>query len=391
MAEQQEADEHRDTHSPPPWQHWHGPPHTPPPWMRASMQDGWKRQRRFFVKRFASVLLMMMILVGSGMALLAFLLTRLMGGNAHTTLLVWIGGMGLALALPLLALALGLRAFRTVAMPLADIMTAADSVTAGDLSVRVPERGSGEFVRLARSFNTMMTELQRSDQQRRNLTADVAHELRTPLHIIQGNLEGILDGVYEPSNEHIAATLEETRQLSRLVDDLRTLSLAESGQLPLKREPVNVADLLADVVTSFSVQAENAGIQLTQQSTTVSESLTIEADGGRLDQVLSNLVSNALRHTPSGGSISLSATQTDEQIIIRVSDTGEGIAAEEQPFVFDRFWRGDRARTRSGGTGLGLSIASQLIKAHGGRIRVNSEVGKGTTFVIELPRRVSSQ
>ena len=167
------------------------------------------------------------------MAVMAFLLTRLFGGHGRMTVLVWIRGLGLSLSMPVLAGLLARRAIRDIATPLADIMAAANAVAEGDLGVRVPEGDSGgEFGRLAKSFNHMVEELGRADQQRRNLTADVAHELRTPLHIIQGNLEGILDDVYEPTSEHIGATLEETRALARLVEDLRTLSLAEAGQLP---------------------------------------------------------------------------------------------------------------------------------------------------------------
>ena len=236
--------------------------------------------------------------------------------------------------------------------------------------------------RLAKSFNRMLGELKRAEQQRRNLTADVAHELRTPLHIIQGNLEGILDGVYAADSEHIEATLEETRLLSRLVDDLRVLSLAEAGELPLHREDVDIADLLADVVTSFGGQADAQGINL--HLSTVATPIHIHADADRLDQVLSNLVANALRHTPSGGEIVLSAAATTDAVEIRVRDTGEGINAEDLPFVFDRFWRGDRARTHGIGSGLGLSIAAQLVKAHGGEITVTSEVGRGSEFVVRL-------
>ena len=167
------------------------------------------------------------------MALLAYLLTRWFGGDGHTAIVVWLSGCGLAFGLPMVGIALAVRTFRRVTTPLANVMAAADAVAAGDLSVRIPEGSKGEFTRLTHSFNQMVTELERSDQQRRNLTADVAHELRTPLHIIQGNLEGILDGVYEATPEHINTTLEETRHLARLVDDLRTLSLAESGQLPM--------------------------------------------------------------------------------------------------------------------------------------------------------------
>jgi two-component system OmpR family sensor kinase/two-component system sensor histidine kinase BaeS len=179
------------------------------------------------------------------------------------------------LALPLLAVGLAVRAFRGIARPLADVMAATDAVAEGDLSVRVPVHGRGEFDRLAESFNRMIEELERADQQRRNLTADVAHELRTPLHIIQGNLEGILDDVYEPTEEHIGATLDETRLLARLVDDLRTLSLAESGQLPLVWEPVDVIELLADVGTSFSGQAEAAGIDLRVEASGDPSTMTV--------------------------------------------------------------------------------------------------------------------
>jgi two-component system OmpR family sensor kinase/two-component system sensor histidine kinase BaeS len=269
-------------------------------------------------------------------------------------------------------------------------MDAAEAVAAGNFEVRVKERGSREFQQLAHSFNRMSEELARTDQQRRNLTADVAHELRTPLHIIQGNLEGVLDGVYAPTPEHIDATLQETRTLARLVDDLRTLSLAESGELPLHPEALDVHDLLADVTTSFSPQAESAGVHLCVAAG-ATPPLTLYGDPGRLDQVLSNLVSNALRHTPAGGSITLAATSVQsaagEQIQLTVSDTGEGIAPEDLPFIFDRFWRADRARTHTegAGSGLGLAIAGQLVKAHGGTITAGSEPGQGTTFTITLP------
>ena len=337
----------------------------------------------------------MALLVLGGMATFAFLLSRLFEGSGRMASLVRFGGCSLSLALPLLAGLLARQAFRGIATPLADVMAAADAVAEGDLSVRVPvsEHGPGEFSQLAESFNRMTAELERAAQQRRNLTADVAHELRTPLHIIQGNLEGILDDVYVPTAEHITATLDETRALARLVDDLRTLSLAEAGQLPLVRESVDVTELLADVATSFSGQAEAAGIALCVEPAlslsngTAPSPLTISADVGRLDQVLNNLTANALRHTPSGGTITLQAEPVEGGVRISVRDTGEGIPAEELPYIFDRFWRGDRSRSHAHGvgSGLGLAIARQLVQVHGGHIGVESEPGRETTFTIELP------
>ncbi len=375
-------------------QPWHRNPHDPdtPPWTR----EDWYGRRRFFLVRFLGVVFLMMLLVAGGMAMFAFHLTRFFGGDGQMTRLVWMAGCGLALAFPLVAFIVATRIFRNYAIPLADMMTAADAVAGGDLSVRVSELGSREFRQLVSSFNRMIAELERTDQQRRNLTADVAHELRTPLHIIQGNLEGVLDGVYQPTNTHIEATLEETRLLARLVEDLRTLSLAESGQLPLVCQLVNLDDLLADVVTSFSGQAELAGIDLHLEAASrqpgavlAQAGLFANVDAGRLDQVISNLVANALRYTPRGGMVALAAKADTaaNKVLITVTDTGEGIAAEDLPFLFDRFWRADRARAHTSGvgSGLGLAIASQLVKAHNGTITVKSELGKGSCFTVELP------
>jgi signal transduction histidine kinase len=241
------------------------------------------------------------------------------------------------------------------------------------------------FSELVKRFNKMVEELERADQQRRNLTSDIAHELRTPLHIIQGNLEGVIDGVYQPTPEHINNTLDETRLLSRLVDDLQTLSLAEAGQLPLHTTRFLLADLTDDLTSSFSAQAASQGVDLTVDNADPDQ--TITADYDRLNQVLSNLVSNALRHTPQGGKISIETeamTGGERSARIKVKDTGSGIASDNLPFIFDRFWRGDRSRTDRSNSGLGLAISKQLILAHKGAIEVESEIGKGTMFIIEL-------
>ena len=357
-----------------------GPPHFPR-WSRHGGPPEWMHKRRFLFFRFARFVAGALLLFLAGMAGLAFLFTRLFGGAGQATLLVWVLGIGLALSFPLVVGLVAWRSFSRLINPLARVMAAADAVAEGDLSVRVPEAGPGEFGRLARSFNRMVAELERSDRLRRNLTADVAHELRTPLSILQGNLEGILDGVYQPDAEHMDLLLDETRRLNRLVEDLRTLSLAEAGQLSLQREPVNLAELINDVATSFSGQAEASRVNL--KVILDPGPLIVSGDAGRLDQVLSNLVANALQHTPAGGTITLSAARSPEGVRLKVTDNGRGIPAEDLPNIFDRFWRSDERR--QSGSGLGLAIARQLVQAHGGSISVESQLNQGSTFTINLP------
>ncbi|MDJ0754293.1 MAG: ATP-binding protein [Ardenticatenaceae bacterium] len=351
---------------------------------RHKQQHSRRRGRRVFF-RFLVVFGLIVALIIGAMGMLAGLLTRWGGGSQSMTLLVWIGGIVIAIALPLMAIRLAIGAFRSIAVPLTEVMEAAEAVSKGDLSVRVTVPSRGEFSGLTKAFNHMVSELALADERRRNLTADVAHELRTPLHIIQGNLEGIIDGVYVPNKEHIESTLEETHLLGRLVEDLRILSQAEAGQLPLRRETVEIGALLRDVETSFSGQAAAAGVVLAVDS---GENLRIEADYDRLLQITNNLVSNALRHTHAGGTIALKGTAAEEDAVqIQVIDTGEGILEDELPFIFDRFWRGDKARThQSGSTGLGLAIAQQLVRAMEGEIKVESRVGDGTSFSLVFPR-----
>jgi two-component system OmpR family sensor kinase/two-component system sensor histidine kinase BaeS len=300
----------------------------------------------------------------------------------------WLLFCGAPIIVVVIAFIILFNLYRRFGKPLQRIFNAIDSVAEGDLSVRVPESDSDMYSELNKRFNHMIGELERAEQQRRNLTADIAHELRTPLHIIQGNLEGIIDGVYQPTPEHIDNTLEETRLLSRLVNDLQTLSLAETGQLPLHPTRFLLTDLTADLTSSFSAQAVSLGIDLTTNNADPSHEIT--ADYDRLNQVLSNLISNALRHTPKGGRIIIETGISPDiasGVRIQIKDTGVGIPPEDLPFIFDRFWRGDKSRTRGthATSGLGLAIARQLIHAHGGTIEAQSVVGIGSNFIIDLP------
>ena len=353
-------------------------------WSKHRPQD-WEGQRLFYLRRLLGCFIAFFILFLVAILVVFAFVYGSLPESLRIVAWVLVGSFGVSL---IFALLLGGWAFRRVGRPTIDVLAAIDAVAAGDFSVRVREDIPGEFGRLARRFNFMVTELERAEQQRRNLTADVAHELRNPLHIIQGNLEGMLDGVYAVSPEQIEATLEETRLLARLVEDLQTLSLAEAGQLPLHLVVISAADIIADVGTSFAAAAEETGIELRIDIPDDRHDLELNADPDRLDQALSNLVSNALRYTPSGGSITLRAEAIRDGVRLSVQDTGAGIPAEDLPYVFDRFWRGDRARARQagGGSGLGLAITRQLVQAHGGQISVESQVGEGTRFVIELPQ-----
>lgn len=271
------------------------------------------------------------------------------------------------------------RTFRRVAAPLSDVLEAAERVAQGDYSAQVTERGPREIRSLARAFNAMTHGLRVADEQRRNLLADVTHELRTPLTVIQGNLEGLLDGVYPRDDQHLELILEETRVLSRLIDDLRTLALAESGTLKLQIEPTHAAALLQDVAASFRAQTDAAGVRL--EVDVANDAPVIQVDPVRMRAVLSNLITNALRHTARGGSIRLACALLDGRVELVVRDTGSGIAPDDLPHIFDRFYKTNDSR----GSGLGLAIAKNLVEAHGGEIKVESEVGQGTTMRVLLP------
>jgi len=265
--------------------------------------------------------------------------------------------------------------------PLRQLTVAAEAMASGDLSTRVRVRARDEVGELAWAFNQMAADLEAAQTQRRQMTADIAHELRNPLSIIRGNLEALLDGVYPADAEHLAAIHEETMLLQRLVEDLRLLSLADTGQLKLVHTDVDVAALLNGIAEGAQAVAEDKGV--TMRVDLPSAPLLIDGDADRLRQVIGNLVGNALRYTPPGGEIALRARREEGQVQIQVSDTGRGIAPQDLAHVFDRFYRADAGRDRaSGGSGLGLAIARALVQAHGAEIDVQSTPGQGTTFTI---------
>jgi len=276
----------------------------------------------------------------------------------------------------------GARSLRRMSTPLDDLFNASERVANGDYSVRVEERGTPEIYSLMRSFNSMAERLQLNDQQRRNMLADVTHELRTPITIIQGNVEGILDGLYPADEARLKSIVEETQILSRLVDDLRTLALAESGALRLKREPTHLSELMREAVSGFEMQAEERRIKL---EVLLDEGEEANLDPQRVREVLTNLLSNALRYTEPGGVVRVRLTETgsgvERSVNISVEDNGPGIAPADLPHVFERFYKsGD-----SGGMGLGLSIAKYLVEAHGGKIWAESEMGQGTKISFSVP------
>ena len=270
------------------------------------------------------------------------------------------------------------RTFRGVARPVGDLIEAAGRLEAGSYDARVAERGPREMRSLAHAFNAMAARLEANESQRKQLLADVTHELRTPLTIMQGNVEALLDGVHPLDREHIAPLLDETKVLARLVDDLRTLSLAESGALALHREPVDVASIARDVVQAFGDQARRGGVAL---GASAEGPTTVDADPVRVREVLMNLVGNALRYTPAGGSVDITVRAAGDRAEVAVRDTGAGIAPEALPHVFERFSRS----TDSPGAGLGLAIARSLVLAHGGDIRAESAAGQGTRITFSLP------
>ncbi|MFN8466911.1 MAG: ATP-binding protein [Caldilineaceae bacterium] len=280
----------------------------------------------------------------------------------------------------------GIAASRIVAAPITRLADAAQAIGAGDLATRVPpNHSSTELDELTTAFNKMAADLQHAAEMRTSLMADVSHELRTPLTVLEGNLRAALDHVYELDEEQIANLYGQTRHLIRLVNDLRELALAEAAQLPLDLQPLDVVRLVGETAAAFEPLVEEKEVKLETQF--ASGLQPVDADRVRVRQVLHNLLANALRHTPSGGTITIAARPEAAGVALSVADTGDGIEPEALPHVFDRFYRTDPSRSReTGGSGLGLAIVKALIEAQGGTVEAASPgQGQGSVFTLHLP------
>ena len=285
----------------------------------------------------------------------------------------------------ILALLLGILLSRSISRPIQELTKATHNMTNGELGQQVPVRSRDEIGDLAQSFNKMSADLARSFNLRKQMTADIAHELRTPLALILGHAEGVKDGVLEPSRENFEIIREEAERLEQLVNDLRTLSLADAGELSVEFQPVDVNALMSDIhthyLTLFNQQRITLNLELAPGM------LTANLDPNRFAQVLNNILDNALRYTPIGGRVDLKTQLTENRIQLSVKDSGEGVSSEEAQHLFDRFYRVDESRNRNdGGSGLGLAIAKSIVEMHKGRIWAESEKGNGLRVVIELPR-----
>jgi len=319
-----------------------------------------------------------------------WLTARLMFASEHdlllaTVLLVFAGGI---------AVALGGFFASALAERLSRLESATRVIAGGDLGARATISGSDEIARLAQSFNRMADRLQAADQKqkeldslRRDLVAWAGHDLRTPLSSIRLLIEALADGMVtdpQTTRQYLDQAKKQVDQLSVLVDDLFQVSQLDAGGLPLNLEPASLSDLISDTLESFSAQAVNSQINLSGSAAAGIDPITLDVQ--RMGRVLNNLVSNALRHCPPGGQVTIQAERVPDGVTVSVRDTGEGILPDDLPHIFERFYRGERSRSRaSGGAGLGLAIARGIVEAHGGTIQVESEYGRGTVFTIKLP------
>ncbi|HLO17481.1 MAG TPA: ATP-binding protein [Anaerolineales bacterium] len=294
-----------------------------------------------------------------------------------------------ALATMAIALILGILLSRNLTSPIRELTQATHAVSQGDLSQQVPIRSNDELGELGKAFNKMSAELSRSVNARRQMTADIAHELRTPLSLILGHAEAVHDGVLPPTPENFEIIREEATRLEHLVNDLRILSLADAGELSMSLQTIEPERLMQEVASLYQFQAQQKNITLDLDL--AAPLSPIEVDPGRMTQVLTNILDNALRHTPEGGKIMLSARDANDQVELAVEDNGPGMQAEELDRIFERFYRTDASRQRDGallgGSGLGLAIAKSIVQAHGGQLSAESEAGKGLKVIIALPKK----
>ncbi len=363
----------------PPW--WPEDEQWPPAEWSGHSRGRWRRRAGPpLVMRIGCALIVFALLAGLAVNVLIWLVAALFGSVAAPP-------SGLAILIALLVVAfvaasIALRGVQRLSAPLDDLSDAAERIERGDYSVRVPVSGPARMRSLATAFNDMSARLAAVDEGRRAFLADAAHELRTPLSIISGQLEAIEEGIYPADSEHLAPIHDQIRALEKLIDDMRTVALAEAGGLTLDRQPTDLVALAEELVAAFQAQAQTVGVELGVRSTAGLP--RVAADSARIRQVLSNLLSNAIRHTPSGGLVTVSlglAEQPRRSIAVEVADTGLGIAPELLPTIFDRFVK----EPDSTGSGLGLAIARDLVEAHGGTISARSEPGSGTTMTITLP------
>lgn len=340
-----------------------------PPWVDGS--GPWRAggpARRF--RRGAFAVLAVVVLV---IALLSSLVASLFAGN-HPDPWIFV----LVTAVVLAGVVASGRWLWRYTRTIGGLMDAADRVAGGDYETRVDPSSSGQLRRLGTGFNEMTERLEANERRRRELLADMAHELRTPLQVIRGSVEGMLDGLYDADPERLRVMLDETALMARLLDDLRTLSMAEEGVLPLHRETVDARVLAEDAVRSFASAARDEGVTLSLEAP---DAVALDADPVRLAEVLQNLLSNAIRHTPRGGRVLVEVAPAPAGVRFAVTDTGPGIPADLLPHVFDRFARS----ADTGGTGLGLAIAKRLVEAHGGTIEASQPTGSGTRIAVEIP------
>ena len=366
----------------PPW--WpEGEPFPPPgAWDRARWARGGRRSHYargigcLFVV-FATV----MVAIG---VLVLWLLSSLLGVVAAESALGHLARAASAVVLVVVVLMVlaGIQFGRRLVGPVQELVDAAGRIEAGDFAVRVrqPFRGPRDLRALTAAFNTMAARLETEEQTRRRLLADLGHELRTPIAVIEGHLEAILDGVYPADPAHLDPILDETRVLERLVDDLRTVSLAEAGSLSLHRESIDVGHLVSDVAAALSAKATDGRAIATDVAPGLPE---LEVDPVRIRQVLGNLLDNGLRYTPAGGTVHLTARPAIHPgfVEVAVADEGPGLAPEVRETLFDRFVKSPD----SPGSGLGLAIARAIVEAHGGTIRAEAASPHGTRIAVTLP------